>query len=255
MSVLSAGVAPALAGLVACAAGGALAPYLIRRLPEPPPDPAPEEGVELTAAQRARAEEPPKELYADLGRLPWVAPLAAAVSGIAGGGLGLVLGWDWLLCLVWPLVPVGVALGIIDARTRLLPSVVVLPATAVALAYGAARWLATGDSAEVVRGLVALLVVRTVFWLLWFIRQAGMGFGDVRLSALLGCVLGYAGWGEVVVGLYAAFLLFAVPGVLLAIVRRDRKLLKRAFPFGPFLLVGAWVGLVVGGPVVGAIYG
>lgn len=245
----------ALTGVVVCALGGALAPYVIRRLPEPPPDPEPEEDVELTPAQKARLEEPPKELYGDLGRRPWVLPVAVGVSAAAGGLLGLALGWDWLLLVAWPLVPVGALLGIVDWRTRLLPSIVVLPATGLALLYGLGRWLATGEPDELVRGVIALLVVRSVFWLLWFIRQAGMGFGDVRLSALLGLVLGYAGWGPVLIGIYAAFLSFGVPGLVLAIVRRDPKMLKRAYPFGPFLLVGALIGLVWGQTVADAIYG
>ena len=248
-------VAPALTGLVACGLAGAAAPYLIGRLPEPPPDPEPEEGVELTAAQKARLEEPPKELYADLARRPWVLPVAVAASAGAGGLLGGVLGWTWLLGLVLVLVPVGTALAIIDWRTRLLPAIVVLPATLLALVWGAVRWAVTGDHDDLVRGVVAMLVLRSVFWVLWFVRQAGMGFGDVRLAALVGLVLGYAGWAEVVVGGYAAFLGFGVPGLALAIVRRDRGLLKRAFPFGPFLLLGAVAGLAVGGPVIDAIYG
>lgn len=248
-------LAAALVGLVACALGGALAPYVIRRLPEPPPDPEPEEGVELTVAQKARLEEPPKEPYADLGRRPWVQPVAAGASGVVGCLLGAALGRDWLLLVVWPLVPVGAVLGIVDWRTRLLPSIVVLPATGLALLYGLGRWAATGVADELVRGVLALLLVRSVFWLLWFIRQAGMGFGDVRLAALVALVLGYAGWGPVIVGVYAAFLLFGVPGLLLAIARRDRSVLRKAYPFGPFLLLGAVVGLLAGQPLVDALYG
>jgi leader peptidase (prepilin peptidase)/N-methyltransferase len=248
-------VLAALVGFAACGIGGALTPYLIRVLPEPPPDPEPEDGVELTAAQQARLEEPPKELYADLGRRPRLAMLAAAISAVAGAGIGGALGTDWLLPLLLALVPAGTLLGIVDHRTRLLPSIVVLPATLVALLYGGARWATTGDSDDLVRGLIGLIVVRTVFWLLWFVRQAGMGFGDVRLSALLGCVLGYAGGAPLLIGLYAAFLLFAVPRLALAIAKRDRSILKRAYPFGPFLLIGAWVGIVAGEPLVNALYG
>ncbi|WP_322938604.1 A24 family peptidase [Nocardioides bizhenqiangii] len=248
-------LAAALVGLVGCGLAGALTPYLIRVLPEPPPDPEPEEGVELTPAQKARLEEPPKELYADLGRRPRLGLVAAGISAAAGAGIGAVLGWEWLLCLLLPLVPVGTLLGIVDHRTRLLPSIVVLPATLAALVYGGVRWAATGDADELVRGVVCLLLVRTVFWLLWFIRQAGMGFGDVRLSALLGCVLGYAGAVPLFVGLYSAFLLFGVPGLVIAIARRDRSVLKRAYPFGPFLLAGAWIGIVAGEPLVAAISG
>jgi leader peptidase (prepilin peptidase)/N-methyltransferase len=82
-----------------------------------------------------------------------------------------------------------------------------------------------------------------------------MGFGDVRLSALLGLTLGYAGVVPLFVGIYSAFLLFAVPGVAIAIARRDRSVLKRAYPFGPFLLVGAWVGIVAGEALVEAFWG
>ncbi len=248
-------LAAALVGLLGCGVGGALTPYLIRVLPEPPPDPDPDAGAELTAAQQARLEEPPKELYVDLGRRRRLPLLAAGISAGAGAGIGATLGWEWVLCLLLPLVPIGTLLGIVDHRTRLLPSVVVLPATLAALGYGGIRWAATGDPDDLARGVIGLLAVRTVFWLLWFIRQAGMGFGDVRLSALLGCTLGYVGAVPLLVGIYSAFLLFAVPGLVIAIVRRDRSVLKRAYPFGPFLLAGAWLGIVAGDPLVATIWG
>jgi len=63
----------------------------------------------------------------------------------------------------------------------------------------------------------------------------------------LGFLLAHLGSTAYVVGLYAPFVLFAVPGLLLALVRRDRSLLRRAYPFGPFLVAGAVVGVVVGG--------
>jgi leader peptidase (prepilin peptidase)/N-methyltransferase len=229
---------------------GAAVPWVIRRLPEPPPDPEPEEGVELTAAQKARLEEGPKELYADLGVRPRLAVLAAGMSGIAGALLGWVVGLDWLLLLLLPLAPVGTLLGIVDLRTRLLPRVVVIPATLAAIGYGLAAWPLTGDSDALVRGLIGMVAARAVFWALWFIRQAGMGFGDVRLSALLGFVLAYLGWAEYAVGLYSGFLVFGLPGVALAVIKWDRKLLKKAYPFGPFMLLGALVGILVGGPLL-----
>jgi leader peptidase (prepilin peptidase)/N-methyltransferase len=52
-----------------------------------------------------------------------------------------------------------------------------------------------------------------------------------------------------VLGIYGGFLVFSVPGLALAVVRRDRQLLRVAFPFGPFLLVGALAGIVLGGPL------
>jgi leader peptidase (prepilin peptidase)/N-methyltransferase len=40
---------------------------------------------------------------------------------------------------------------------------------------------------------------------------------------------------------------------VLAIARRDRGVLRTAFPFGPFMLVGALIGIVLGEPVVASL--
>ena len=41
---------------------------------------------------------------------------------------------------------------------------------------------------------------------------------------------------------------------MLAIVRRDRALLKSAFPFGPFMLVGALIGVLVGSAIWSSLF-
>ena len=89
----------------------------------------------------------------------------------------------------------------------------------------------------------------TFFHALWWIHAAGMGYGDVRLAAALGFALGYVGWAALVIGIYGAFLVFGLGGLVVALVRWDRSRLKTAYPFGPFLLAGALVGVVVGQPL------
>ncbi len=163
-----------------------------------------------------------------------------------GALVGLAVGWHRDLALFLPLVPVGVLLAVIDLRTRLLPARVVIASTALAVGYGVVVWLATGGHEDLVRGLIGLAGAFLVFFVLWFVYPPGMGYGDVRLAGLIGFLLAYRGWPEFGVGLYAGFVLFAVPSVLLALVRRDRTLLKHAIPFGPYLLAGAVVGLLVG---------
>lgn len=46
--------------------------------------------------------------------------------------------------------------------------------------------------------------------------------------------------------MYAPFLLFGLPGLALAIVRRDRTLMRTPYPFGPAMLAGLVVGVVLG---------
>ena len=223
-------------------AGGWFVPALIRWLPEPAPEAEP------------RREEAPKEAYADMAALPGLAWKSAAASGVSAALVGAAVGWQWSLVILVPLVPVSVALAVIDWRTRLLPKRLVLPATGVAILLGLIGWAVVRDPDDLVRAAIGLVVVRSVFWVLWWFHSAGMGFGDVRLAALLGFALGHLGVGELVVGVYSGFLVFALPGVLLAIVRRDRALLKTAYPFGPFMLAGALVGVLVGAPVWAGLF-
>jgi leader peptidase (prepilin peptidase) / N-methyltransferase len=273
-------LAVVVAGL-ACGLLGLLVPRLVAAVPEPPePEPEPAEppaedsdlpgvvGADVrsdaevvtdahahTDADTRTETAAPKPLYADLAARPRLAGLAAVASLLAGALVGLATGWDWPLVWLVPLVPVAVALSYVDWHTRLLPRVVVLPATLGAAVAVVVVGLATGERDALVRALVAMVVVRSFFWVLWFVRSAGMGFGDVRLAALVGLVLGWVGWGAVAIGVWVGFVGFAVPGLLLAVVRRDRALLKQAFPFGPFMAAGALVGLVWGPALSGVLWG
>lgn len=111
-------------------ASGVLVPPIIAWVPEPEPDPEPDadpeepdEPEEPEEPEEADPEpEEPKELYADIAARPGLAGKAAVAAGVAAGLLGLVLGWSWTLLVVLPLVPVSVALAVIDWRTRLLPA-------------------------------------------------------------------------------------------------------------------------------------
>jgi leader peptidase (prepilin peptidase)/N-methyltransferase len=77
-----------------------------------------------------------------------------------------------------------------------------------------------------------------------------MGYGDVRLATLVGFQLGFLGTTELLTGFYASFVLFAVVGITRAVRRRQRAALREALPFGPFLLVGALLGIVLGSHLV-----
>jgi leader peptidase (prepilin peptidase)/N-methyltransferase len=223
-------------GAVGCGAAALLVPSLIRRIPEPAPDPE---------AQPDTTKTP----YAAIAAEPTLRTIAVGCCLVAGGLVGASVGLAWPLLFLLPLVPVGFALTVVDLRTRLLPTAVVRPTfLGVAVLGCLSAWL-DSDGDALVRAWVGALVVFAFFFALWWIHPPGMGFGDVRLSAVLGFALAYLGWGELLVGLYGAFLAFAVPGLLVAVFRRDRGVLKAAYPFGPFLLVGALAGVVLGDPL------
>lgn len=229
-TLLAALVAALLAGL-----GGLLVPRLIGRVPEP-----------ARKAADVPDDEPAKTPYADIAARPGLGARSALVSAAAGALLGAATGLDWPLLWLVPLAPVGVALSVIDWHTKLLPRVIVIPATIATLLLVTVVGLATDEREALVRAVWAMIVSRSFFWVLWFVRSAGMGFGDVRLAAPVGLVLGWAGWNALALGLWIGFVSFALPAVGLAVVRRDRAMLKKSFPFGPFMVLGALAGLVWG---------
>jgi leader peptidase (prepilin peptidase)/N-methyltransferase len=253
-------VLAALLGLLVAGLGGLLVPALIAWVPEPKPkepteptEPkAPEEDAPLA---EPAADEPPKMLYADIAARPGLRWRSALVSAASGGLVGAATGLDWPLLWLLPLVPIGVALSVIDWHTMLLPRRIVVPATLAVILLMVVVGLAMDQRDALVRALVAMLVARSFFWVLWFVRSAGMGFGDVRLAAPVGLVLGWLGWGALAIGLWTSFLAFALPALVVVVARRDRSLLKRSFPFGPFMVFGALVGLVWGTAVAERMWG
>ena len=84
-----------------------------------------------------------------------------------------------------------------------------------------------------------------VFLLLALISRGGMGFGDVKLAALIGLATGFP---LVLLALLIAAILGGLPAiVLLATGKRGRK---EAIPFGPFLAVAAMVTLLWGNNII-----
>lgn len=78
-------------------------------------------------------------------------PAGAIVSAIAAGIVGVTMGADPLLVVLVPLMPLGYTLAVIDARTRLLPRRLVVPATLAVVAALVVEWVTTGDLEVLVR--------------------------------------------------------------------------------------------------------
>jgi leader peptidase (prepilin peptidase)/N-methyltransferase len=171
---------------------------------------------------------------------------------IANGVLWLLLGtWTYahgtLAALPGLLVvgSAGVALAVIDVEHHRLPNAIVLPllgVSAVSIGVTAAAgqvdlWVALAGA-----GIWTLLI-----GLLWLVSGGrGMGLGDVKLAPSLGAAAAVAGLGASLVGLGLSFVLGGLVGAGLLITGRARR--GTRVPFGPFLLGGALLGLLVGQP-------
>ena len=158
-----------------------------------------------------------------------------------------------LLPLLLVLGSAGIALAFIDLEHHRLPDAIVLPLYPVTAAGLVLDGLVTGEWPwlDLAIGVAVWLGVIGGLWLVSGGR--GMGFGDVKLAPVLGGVLGWTAVAAAVVGLFAAFALGAIVGIALMLARKAGR--RSALPFGPFLIVGALIGLVAGSWVADAYLG
>lgn len=142
----------------------------------------------------------------------------------------------------------GVALSAIDLDVRRLPNVLVLPAYPVlgVLLTGAAA--VQGDWDALLRAALGAAALFLFFLGLALVYPSGMGLGDVKLAGVIGLVLGYLGWGAVVIGAFAGFFLGSVVGV--AVLASGSGGRKTAIPFGPFMVAGALAALWITEPAL-----
>lgn len=144
-----------------------------------------------------------------------------------------------------------VVLSVIDLEHRLLPNRIVYPLFFVGWAALAVTAFASSEPEQMYDALLGMVVFGGFFFLIAFLFPAGMGGGDVKLAFVLGTFLGYtAGVGVVLMGMFLAFLLGGVVGLLImALKGGDRKTMV---PFGPFLALGTAIAIFWGQGLIDA---
>lgn len=162
-------------------------------------------------------------------------------GALAGALLGATIGPTPLLLVLLPAALLGLLLAAVDLRCLRLPDplVLVLAATTIPpLALGA---LLGDEPGRLTRALAAAALSGTIYLAVALLPGGGLGLGDVKLTAVLGFILGFAGWPAVVLGLLAPHLINGPVAAALLLTGRAKR--GTALPLGPALLVGALVGL------------
>lgn len=138
----------------------------------------------------------------------------------------------------------GAAAAVADLRERRIPNEIVFAGLLAAAVLIASTALG-GTDPVVPRALGGAVAAGVPLLVVHLVDPDGLGFGDVKLAAVLGGVLGVVSW---VLGLLmlAAASVLALAGV--AVVRAWR----RSIPFGACLAGGAVVVLAVSGRLLDA---
>lgn len=182
-------------------------------------------------------------------RYPACEVLTAVLWVLAVVRLGACTGCEPVDAVAWmPFLWALVVLSLIDLEHKLIPNRILYPSLAVSIVMLAVAAAAGDGMGHYVRAALGALASFAVFNVIHFISPGGMGYGDVRLSALIGLHLGYLGWAQIYAGFLIGFLLGAVIGVLLMVVGKAGR--KTAVPFGPFMAAGAVVVSFWGEPIV-----
>jgi leader peptidase (prepilin peptidase)/N-methyltransferase len=190
------------------------------------------------------------------GRRWWVPPTLGAVVGV-------------LVHRIWfvddPAVPsaavatvltatlavvslAAVCLAAMDLDVHRLPDRIMWPTMGTLGAGLLLAALVGGGPQPLLRALLGAVGAGGLYLLIALVSLArgslALGLGDVKLAVVLGGALGWFGWPEVVLGIYGGFLVGGLFGIALLVGRRVSW--KGHFAYGPPMMVGALLGLLMG---------
>jgi leader peptidase (prepilin peptidase)/N-methyltransferase len=174
-----------------------------------------------------------------------VAVMTALLAALLAGAVELTGVRPATVAMAWA-AGAAVVLGAVDLASHRLPDRVTFPAYGVCAAALLVDAAVLGSWGALVRSLVAAAASFAVAAGAAAISPEGLGFGDVKLLGLLGLVLGWAGWGVLLAGVFLGLLTGALASLVLVAARRAGR--RTALPFGPPLLVGAVLALGLAGP-------
>lgn len=168
--------------------------------------------------------------------------------------LAIAIGWGALIArfgidarsIIWCALAAGlVVLSAIDLATFKLPNAIVYPLSiGVMLAMLGVSVVDSDIRSRILPMLIGGVGALLFFFVLHVIAPKGLGFGDVRLSFILGASSAWLSWGAAVVGFVSGFLLGGVISMVMLVTGSARR--STAVPFGPMLAGGWLIGMLWG---------
>jgi prepilin signal peptidase PulO-like enzyme (type II secretory pathway) len=190
-------------------------------------------------------------------KISWQYPLVELLTGVV---FALLANQYFILenPVTWLITGVMIALAsallvifIYDILYMEIPNLVLWPAIILALIFNlyldfgqifSTVWERMSVSGVMASGGAFLFF----FSLSYFSKEKWMGMGDAYLVILLGLILG---WPKILLGLFLAFAIGAIYGIIL--IGMKKKDMKSQLPFAPFLIVGTFFALFYYAPIVG----
>ncbi|GAA1975280.1 A24 family peptidase [Catenulispora subtropica] len=187
------------------------------------------------AAEAAEAEVRPWQPVVGRWRV-----LIAVGTVLLEAGVVVRLGPHWSTLPVVAFAATAVALAVIDFAILRLPNALTAPTAAAVVGALIAEALAEHHPHRLLSEAEGGLALGLFYMLLYALSRGGLGLGDVKLGAVAGMLLASRDWVHVFNGTFLAYVITLV--IALAMLRRGKK----RFPYGPGLIAGAIIVLLVG---------
>jgi len=165
-------------------------------------------------------------------RYPLVELMTAALITIQAWRQGITLSFF----LFASLTAILVAVTMIDYDCQIIPDSFVLLITILGALHLFFVLLPSYGSGILLDRAAGFLLGGGLFFLIAVVSRGGMGGGDIKLAAALGL---WFGWKELLLLVFAAFVLGALVSVLLLLTHIKGR--KEGIPFGPFLALSAYL--------------
>jgi leader peptidase (prepilin peptidase)/N-methyltransferase len=168
-------------------------------------------------------------------------PVIELMSGIFAVGVFLKYGLTYEAVIYYAFVAALLVITFIDIDHQIIPDVITLPGIPIFFAASFAL-----PEITVVESILGILIgggsLFSIAWLYHLLTQKeGMGGGDIKLLAMMGAIIG---WQGVLFAIFVASAVGTVSGMLLML--KNRKTMKLAIPFGPFLAIGGTAYILFG---------
>jgi leader peptidase (prepilin peptidase)/N-methyltransferase len=140
-----------------------------------------------------------------------------------------------------------IVIFVIDLEHGLILNKVVYPSMVVALLLALlpqpwlTQWIVTGIANAAIGGAIGF----SIFLLIAIVSRGGMGWGDVKLVALIGLATGFP---LVFLSIIMGAILGGIVAVAMVIAKKRQR--RQTIPFGPFLAVAAMITLLWGSNIM-----
>lgn len=143
------------------------------------------------------------------------------------------------LCTFLIFISLLIPISFIDLKTTLIPDSIAIPGIILGLALSIFRGLVLISLIGTIVGTFLVLTIIMIGKRIY--KQEVMGDGDIRLVAMIGA---FVGWAGVLLTIMIGSFLGAVYGLIQ--IKRGKLTMKSQVPFGPYLAIGGIISFLYG---------